>query len=494
MSIKEQVYQSWHKANAATSSLRAAALRDPVLFSQTVLRDEYTGGPITLAPMHIAWHDLITEHDRVVVWSHVEGGKTSQIACGRVLYELGKNPNLRVAIISNTASQAEKILRNVSRYIERSAELRLITGLKPGSQWKSNAITIDRESNAKDPSVQACGAFGSILGSRIDLLIVDDILDFENTLTKAQRQKVISWFQSDVVGRLTGSARVVIIGNAFYPDDLLHNLAQTPGYTAVRYPVIVDDPASPAYGMPRWPERWPLERIEKAKQEMGPSEFARKMLCQARDDAQAKFKWEYIQSGLRRGNGKTLCGGLGTIPAGFRTITGVDLAVSKADGADLTVLFTIAVRPANEGEIREVLDIQSGRWSGPDIINRIMDAHKRYHSTIIVENNAAQDFIVQFARAAGPGIPIKAFTTGRNKAHPEFGVEGMATELNNGQWSIPNIDGQVHPEVRAWIDEMLYYDPAAHTGDRLMASWFAREGIRISGIKAESGYIDWNRR
>ena len=33
-------------------------------------------------------------------------------------------------------------------------------------------------------------------------------------------------------------------------------------------------------------------------------------------------------------------------------------------------------------------------------------------------------------------------------------------------------------EVLAWIQEMLYYDPEAHTGDRLMASWFAREAAR----------------
>jgi hypothetical protein len=26
--------------------------------------------------------------------------------------------------------------------------------------------------------------------------------------------------------------------------------------------------------------------------------------------------------------------------------------------------------------------------------------------------------------------------------------------------------------------EMLFYSPEAHTGDRLMASWFAREGAR----------------
>ena len=45
----------------------------------------------------------------------------------------------------------------------------------------------------------------------------------------------------------------------------------------------------------------------------------------------------------------------------------------------------------------------------------------------------------------------------------------------------------------AWIGEMLRYDPAKHTGDRLMASWIAKEAARVgsrSGPRAEYGSID----
>jgi len=48
------------------------------------------------------------------------------------------------------------------------------------------------------------------------------------------------------------------------------------------------------------------------------------------------------------------------------------------------------------------------------------------------------------------------------------------------QWVLPSgATGEaVPPEARAWIREMLYYSPGAHTGDRLMASWLAREALR----------------
>jgi hypothetical protein len=36
----------------------------------------------------------------------------------------------------------------------------------------------------------------------------------------------------------------------------------------------------------------------------------------------------------------------------------------------------------------------------------------------------------------------------------------------------------MHKEILDWISELLFFDPREHTGDRVMASWFAREGAR----------------
>jgi hypothetical protein len=168
----------------------------------------------------------------------------------------------------------------------------------------------------------------------------------------------------------------------------------------------------------------------------------------------------------------------------------VDLAIQQHSGADLTVFFTILVHPNGD---REVLNLESGRMAGPDIVNKIREVHHRYQGIVFVENNAAQDFILQFTRY-GSAVPVRPFTTGRNKAHPEFGVESMAAEMAGGKWIIPNVNGKMHPELDAWVNEMLYYDPRSHTGDRLMASWFAREAARQGNIRAESGHIPTLRR
>ncbi len=158
------------------------ARKDPSTFCRLVLRDEETGKRIVQAPVHNEWHDALTQHPRLVMWSHVEGGKTNQVSVGRVMWELGNNPGLRVAVISRTAGMATKIIRAQSQYIERSEDLHAVFPLlRPHANktmpWNSHAITVQREGFVRDPSVQACGVIrGAILGSRLDLVVLDDIL------------------------------------------------------------------------------------------------------------------------------------------------------------------------------------------------------------------------------------------------------------------------------------------------------------------------------
>jgi len=461
--------------------IQQAARVDPITFNSYVLKDEETGSPISMQPLHKEWHRLITAHKRTLIWSHVEAGKTQQISIGRVLFELGRNPNLRVVIVSNTDGQAQKICRTIGKYIESSAELHAVfPNLRPdkSAKWTQHQLNIAGRAGApKDASVTTCGIHGNILGARIDLLIVDDILDYENSLSPAQREELWRWFHATLEGRLTRNAKVVCVGTAWHRDDIMHRWAkQRPTWMAVRYPIIN------RRGALTWPERWPRERIEEKKGILGPVEYARQLMCSARNDEDAHFQIEWIEACRERGAGKRLKAMLEYVPAGYRVFTGVDLATGKSKSrGDLTCLFTIAVHP---DESREVLNVQSGRWAGPEIVERIYRCHQAYQGIMIVENNAAQEFILQFSRKRS-ATPVVPFTTGKNKLNPEHGITSIAVELSNHKWIIP-YDPRTRKsaaEIEAWIQEMLSYDPNAHTGDRLMASWFAREGARAKRTK-----------
>ena len=456
-------------------------------FVKLVLRHEETGKPVKLARHHQYWHQFLDAHPRAVLWSFIESAKTQQLCVARVLWLLGRDPNKRFAIVSNTSGQAQKLIRALGKYIEHNAMLSAIfPKLKKSEPWTYDQITVARDTYSKDASIQACGVHGNILGSRLDYVILDDILDYENTKTPGQRKDLIDWYKSTLAGRLVAKGRVYVVGTAWHPDDLQHVFARTDGWASHRFPVVDEE------GVPSWDEVWPVERVNDKRRELGPIEFARQMMCTSRDDAEARFKSEWIDACIRRGEGKTLIHSFDEIelqdPAlgslvrlgGGRVYTGVDLAVQKKKGSDLTVLFTLIVL---EDESRRVLNIEAGKYDGPEIIDKILDHHRRYGSIVIVENNAAQDFILQFARHKS-SVPIIPFTTGRNKAHPQHGIESLAVEMSNAKWIIPSNNGSTDSEVAAWVQEMLYYDPRGHTGDRLMASWFAREAAR--GVDSEA--------
>lgn len=490
-------------AESARRARISAARSDINTFLELVLVNEKTGRPVEQGICHEEWHDACDRHDRVILYSHVESGKSQQMAIGRVLFELGKNPELRTAIISNTFIQARDRVDTVAKYILSSEPLHAVfPGLQADVPWTSGAITVKRQIPKKDPSIRAVGVHGNILGARLDLVIMDDILDFENTRTPRMRQDVWDWYHSTIVGRLTSTARVIVIGTAWHPEDILHRLAEQPRWYCMKYPV------EDKVGEPMWPEQWPKDRIDLKRVELGPLEFARQMLCQARDDAEARFQRPWIDQCLEAGekcqpatsaldffrkhpklappawfseDNPELADAMDVIHrmeigiAG-RFLTGVDLAVQRTSAADETVLFTIYTHPDGR---RQPVEVLAGKWTGPEIVRNILSTIKRFGSTALVENNAAQHFILQFALEMGGVVPIFPFTTGKNKVNPVYGVESLAAEFANAFWIIPSKGGvAICPQMQKWIQEMLFYDPNGHTGDRLMASWFARELAR----------------
>jgi hypothetical protein len=119
--------------------------------------------------------------------------------------------------------------------------------------------------------------------------------------------------------------------------------------------------------------------------------------------------------------------------------------------------------------------------SGPAIRQLIIDTHEMFGGVFMVENNATQQWIIEFTLELAQ-IPIIPFTTGDNKADPAFGVESLAIELSQGSWVLPcakkDDDFVVDDDLGAFLDGLRDYSPETHTSDYVMAAWFARECAR----------------
>lgn len=480
-------------------------------FVSFVMREEHTQAHVRVLPHQLMMMEFALAHEQCVIMLPVGHSKTYSMAA-LALYLLGQDVTARGAVVSATQIQAAKPLSMVSDYIEHSVELQLVyPHLRPstrrGDSWTSTAITVDRPPGIRDATVVAVGIEGALPGARLKWAVVDDILNHENTATKEGRDKTYDWFDTSVVSRLDPmGSRIQVTNTAWHPDDLLHRLRDA-GWPTLRMAIDGDielvntdwdhpglrpkhphsvecrltahDP-DPENAVPLWPEKYNSEVVAKLRRTHIPVRFNQLYLNICRDDASAKCKREWIElckyNAMKQGIHSLVSGYSG----GNLTFTGVDLAVSPGEESDDTSFFTFEALPSGH---KRILDIEVGKYDGPTILNKLFEKTKAYKSVLRVENNAAQDYILQFARERQADLPIKPHTTGRTKAHPEHGVEGLFVELFNGAWLIPtDTHGQCHPHVQRWIDACLYYSPAKHTDDTLMSCYFAREQAKEWGV------------
>lgn len=459
---------------------------DPAAFNEYVLLDDQQE-PLEQQWFHNEWQGDMTEHDRLVIFSSVEHGKSVQASVARPMWELGRNPTSRGAIISDTATQATKMLTAIKANVEANPRLHDVFPhlcRENFRTWRDDAILYESEqpTTEKDFTVQAVGLGGAIMGARLNWIIIDDVLNLENTWTEDQCQKVIEWYQTTVLTRALKGCKIWVVGTAWSPFDLMHWLEKQGEFKVVRYPAVIapdewEQKMGFEYGgelfhgkAPIWPDRWPAERLYERERQLTPFRFRQLFLCSAVDESTTPFTDGAIAKCKIMGLGVPYSPDDWNGPV----FTGVDLAAGKTRRAAETVFFTIGLTPDG---YRYVLDVRSGRWHASQIEKIMVDIHDQFGSIFMVENNAVQQLVVEFLQH-DTGIPIHPFHTGRQKAHPEFGVESMAVEMAQGQWIIPNVNGIVHPNVQRWINECAAYTPSAHTGDHLMASWFAREALR----------------
>lgn len=499
------------------------AREDEAFFFEFVVRTHTTGARMKIAPHQKLGLEFIRDNPRCVFMWPVNSGKT-QLLVAHILFTLGHDPTARIAIVSATEGQAEKILQVVRDAIESNPALRLVfpelvQGRAKGDKWTQTAITIKRPPGIKEPSVSVYGIdSGIITGSRFSLVIIDDILNMENTSTKDQRDKVKTWVSSSVEDRLDRrNSRIIVSNVPWHPDDFVCWISRPTnkgglGWATLRVDVlgdieIRDDEMRIRAGVPiwdsdlirpkfegsdlcrlvahdpdpdnqivLWPEEITPQVIEGYRLKTIHTEFNRKYLTIVRDDDTAMCKMEYVDRCKKKAHELGIYSLMSKYDGPNFTFTGVDLAFGQGQEHDDTAIVTIGVWP---GGVNVLLDVEVGKWPTVEVFQRVLRVQKRYNSTVRVENNGAQKMMIDFLLRENASFPVKAHTTTAAKAHPEMGIPSMFLEMANGAWAFPcSMRGEVHPHVQRLIDACIYYTPQKHTDDVMMGWYFAREQRR----------------
>lgn len=210
----------------------------------------------------------------------------------------------------------------------------------------------------------------------------------------------------------------------------------------------------------------------------GPRAFRRGMWLDPYSEEERKIP--HFAEAWKRGAGITVEGLLEKYPKCDR-FQAMDPGGKSRPG---TALFTLG----QWGPLRFPLAIRFGQWGPREVGEQLIEEYLRWKPLIVYcENNALQDAFIDIVELLNPPepIPIKGFQTGRNKADPDIGIEGLDAEISQGYWVFPAGECQGH-EVNCecdwcrWRNEMTQY-PNWETTDGVMAAWFAWNAARRSG-------------
>lgn len=259
-------------------------------FMQYCFIDESTGTPFKQQWFHDEWSEAMDKERRLLIIAPRDHGKTSQIV-GRALYELGRDPNLRIKIVCASDGRAKERLFEIVQHLMHNRRLHeVFPNLRPAEQgeWSKHKIVVQRTARHRDASVEALGITSTATGGRADLLIADDVVDRRNALSfPALRQQIKQAWKSDWTNLLEPDSRVWYICTLWHKDDLSHQLIANPAYTKLMYAVPNDFGAL-------WPGKWSTPALRERHDEIGSIEFNRGFRNIAVDEESATVKPEWI--------------------------------------------------------------------------------------------------------------------------------------------------------------------------------------------------------
>jgi phage terminase large subunit-like protein len=466
---------------------------------------------------------------KIIILSPRSSAKSTHFSVNHPLTEITRNKNHRVTLISSSSENSESFLRETKGHIEREDPNRVVDyrkvhgNIKPANpeRWTDSMIFVERTNlRLKDPTIAAVGAEGSILSRRSDEIISDDILNQKNSRTPEQRIKVKDWYNNILKPILVPGGREVVVGTIQDDQDLYSELMEDTTFDIrLRMQAILiekyidyipDDEEEAAewakenylleimepdliehYGVDLkcpvlWPEVWPLEELLARKGET-PSQnvaFYKQYQNKIVSGPDAIFQKEYLDKAKEAGKDYRLLNYYNpsqwTLGPNIR-VQGHDLAIGENEESGYTTGAVIA--GLRDGR-RIILRLWSKRLSPSKTRQAIVSDWQKFNTAQVkVESNAYQASLKHDLKEFS-SIPIKGYNTGGEKFDEFIGLNSVATEIENGKWIFPydKNDPYTKQMINILVDEMLKFG-AGHTGDLLMALWFADIALRELEIK-----------
>ena len=442
--------------------------------------------------------------------------KSITVTVDYITWQVCRNPNFRVLIVSQTQRLAADFLYAIKQRLTHPMYEDLQSAYAAGvgfnsksASWQATRVTFGdelRESSEKDPNIEAVGIGGQIYGKRADMIVVDDAVTLSNA-NDFERQ--IKWLTQDVRSRLNPTGKLIIVGTRVASVDLYRELRSEDRYPGglvpwsyLAMPALLETNEDPDKWVTLWPAsdapfdgqeendkdenglypRWSGRNLFNERQAMDASTWA---LVYQQQDISDNSAFDPVNvrgsiDGMRK-SGRLEPGHPGHPKdlSGFSIICGMDPAIV----GDTAAICYAVDRNTNKRYIVDALKIT--RPSPQQIRDIILDWTSLYGpSEWIIEKNAFQAFLTQDEGIrqflASRGVILREHHTGSNKWDSGFGVASMSTLFGTKQ-----VDGKHHRDnlihlpsdqtenVKALIEQLITWTPTTKgKTDLVMALWF----------------------
>jgi len=195
-------------------------------------------------------------------------GKSEIFCLSSLVRRVCEDPNIRILIVQKTATEAEKTLGVIKSELADNQSLKNYyqphwaevvgqqdisnpagavmndEGKREGA-WQRRRIYVKRTRRGKDPTVEAVGVGGAITGGHFDLIILDDVLDDENTKTDERCRNIINWFNGTILQLREPRTKIQIVGTLkTNRPNLYKTVIESPVWNTTVTSAIVSHPLS----------------------------------------------------------------------------------------------------------------------------------------------------------------------------------------------------------------------------------------------------------
>jgi predicted phage terminase large subunit-like protein len=380
------------------------------------LRDSASASTYVMAKAVLGFKDVTPAlHAQMATW--IEGParrklglvprdhlKTSIWTIADTLRLVVCNPNIRILLANETATNASHFLRRIQAVFERNAIFRwlwpeLIPDFSKRPKWSETEMCVPRSDDYPESTIEVIGVGGAVVSRHYTRIKLDDLVGKEASESADVMRKTIDWYlycESLLVNPRDG---IDLYGTRWAYNDLYAWAEKNEEDLDVFFR------SSYEAGEPIWPERFNFVELERIRKKIGSFKFSCQYLNKPYDPEATSFDPSWLRFYALWAD-QCVAEGLVEGPRWGEMVRHmlVDPAISERSTAARTA---IVVTGASSDGRKFVLDAWADRCQPFRMFEKIFELQDKWDCEAVgVEN-------VQYQRAIKPFLEAESQRRGR---------------------------------------------------------------------------------